>query len=65
MTMRCRGVSSDRSSGCECIVGCVQTIRIMLTSVLDASGSLSNTGGVRCRRWREAATNFVEAIDIR
>ncbi|WP_278043702.1 hypothetical protein [Comamonas thiooxydans] len=43
----------------------MQTIRIMLTSVLDASGSLSNTGGVRCWHWREAGTNFVEAIDIR
>lgn len=47
------------------MVRCVQTILITVISMLDASGWLSSTGGVRCQRWREAATNFVEAIDTR
>ncbi|KOC24209.1 hypothetical protein GL58_04470 [Comamonas testosteroni] len=64
-TMRCRSVSFDRSSRSECMVRCVQTILITVISMLDASGWLSSTGGVRYQRWREAATNFVEAIDTR
>lgn len=47
------------------MVRCVQTILITVISMLDASGWLSSTGGVRYQRWREAATNFVEAIDTR